>query len=114
MTTAKETPLSKPCTKDCWIAVKHSGTPVGSFEEIGGLNTYVSLPPADSKYIHAKAGGEGGVEYGRVLLWFPDVHSATFLNNQLVMDWFASRGASFLFAVHLRIHSIVSVPRFAF
>lgn len=34
--------------------------------------------------------------YERVLLWFPDVFSSTFLNNKLVMDWFASRGASHL------------------
>lgn len=91
--TAKETPLSGACTKDCWTAVKHTGTPEGSFEEIGGLNTYISLPPADSKYALAKVGAEGGMEYERILLWFPDVFSPTFLNNKLVMDWFASRGA---------------------
>ncbi|EIM83284.1 alpha/beta-hydrolase [Stereum hirsutum FP-91666 SS1] len=90
--TAKETPLSGACTKDCWTAVKHTGTPAGSFEKIGGLDTYISLPPADSKYAHAQGGGEGGVVYERVLLWFPDVFSSTFLNNKLVMDWFASRG----------------------
>lgn len=93
-TTAKETPLSGACTTDCWTAVKHTGTPAGSFEEIGGLSTYISLPPADSKYV--QDAGEGGVVYERVLLWFPDVFSSTFLNNKLVMDWFASRGAAHL------------------
>lgn len=60
--------------------MKHDGLPVGKFEEIGGMNTYISLPPGNNS------------EYNKILLWFADVYSPTFLNNQLVMDWFASRG----------------------
>ncbi|KAH7921534.1 alpha/beta-hydrolase [Leucogyrophana mollusca] len=61
----------------CWTGVKHSGTPVGQVEEIGGLNTYVSEPPAPTK---------------NVILFLADVYGPFFINNKLLQDYFASCG----------------------
>ncbi|KAF8435802.1 hypothetical protein L210DRAFT_2510011 [Boletus edulis BED1] len=41
------TTLAGPPSSCCWTGVKHSGTPEGRIELLGGLNTYVAEPPAD-------------------------------------------------------------------
>jgi len=61
-------------------AVRHIGDPVGAFEDINGLNTYVSHPAAKQE------------RYQHIILYFADVWSPLFKNNQLLMDFYASNG----------------------
>ncbi|KZW01261.1 alpha/beta-hydrolase [Exidia glandulosa HHB12029] len=41
--------------KDCVVLARHEGTPVGAFENVGGVETYVSLPPEGCEYDKTKA-----------------------------------------------------------
>ncbi|TFY53870.1 hypothetical protein EVG20_g9938 [Dentipellis fragilis] len=72
--------LAAPPGKCCTKAVQHSGTPRGVWESIGTMNAYVSHPP------------ERKQQYERIMLFFPDVFGPTYINNQLLMDYFASHG----------------------
>ena len=72
----------------CFTAVKHIGTPVGSTEVIAEVETYVTLPPSSEN----TAGGK----YDKVVLFFADVYGPFFVNNQLLVDYFASQGESLM------------------
>ncbi|KAG9313257.1 dienelactone hydrolase [Chiua virens] len=72
------TTLAGPPGACCWSGVKHTGTPVGRVESIGGLNTYISAPSA--------------VVTRSCILFFADVYGPLFINNQLLQDYFASCG----------------------
>lgn len=61
----------------CFSGVKHIGTPVGRVEDLGGIPTYISDPPAATQ---------------KVILFLADVWSPLFVNNKLVQDYFASCG----------------------
>ncbi|KAF9235043.1 dienelactone hydrolase family-domain-containing protein [Melanogaster broomeanus] len=74
--------LAGPPGECCFTSVKHSGTPVGRVEELGGLNTYISEPPA------SVATGT----HKKVMLFLADVYSPLYLNNKLLQDYFASCG----------------------
>ncbi|KAA1479440.1 alpha/beta-hydrolase [Dentipellis sp. KUC8613] len=63
----------------CLKTVQHTGTAVGSWENIGSFNTYKSLPPHKTTY-------------DRILLFFCDVFGPEYINNQLLIDYFASNG----------------------
>ncbi|KZW03099.1 alpha/beta-hydrolase, partial [Exidia glandulosa HHB12029] len=41
--------------KDCIVVARHEGTPVGKLETIGGVETYVSIPPEGCEYDKTKA-----------------------------------------------------------
>ena len=74
--------LAGPPGGCCWTAIKHTGNPEGRIEPLGGLDTYISEPPA-------------GVEtkpYKKVLMFFADAYGPLFINNKLLQDHFASRG----------------------
>ncbi|KAG2116301.1 Alpha/Beta hydrolase protein [Suillus cothurnatus] len=61
----------------CFTGVKHTGTPVGRVEDIAGMQTYISDPPAPTQ---------------KVILFLADVWSPLFINNKLIQDYFASCG----------------------
>ncbi|KAI0066732.1 alpha/beta-hydrolase, partial [Artomyces pyxidatus] len=67
---------------DCCIkTVQHVGTPKGSEETIGGVNTYVARPP-----------GPAQDHYDHVILYFSDVYGPLYINSRLLMDFYASKG----------------------
>jgi len=70
--------LAKPSSECCMVAVKHTGTPVGEHSEIAGVKCYISYPPSKST--------------DKIILFCCDVYGPWFLNNQLIMDFFAQGG----------------------
>ncbi|KZT54599.1 alpha/beta-hydrolase [Calocera cornea HHB12733] len=70
--------LANPSGDHCFQAVKHEGTPVGVWEEFGGVESYVGYPP-DKKS-------------DKLLLFYCDVFGPRYLNNQLLIDFFAEQG----------------------
>ncbi|KAF9225101.1 alpha/beta-hydrolase [Gyrodon lividus] len=74
--------LAGPPGDCCFSGVKHSGTPIGRVEELGGLSTYISEPPA----------GLGTGTHKKVILFLADIYGPLFVNNQLLQDYFASCG----------------------
>jgi len=70
--------LAKPSGECCMQAVKHEGTPVGEKDQIAGINCYVSYAPSKST--------------DKIILFCPDVYGPWYLNNQLIMDFFAAGG----------------------
>ncbi|KAH0831901.1 hypothetical protein J3R83DRAFT_12783 [Lanmaoa asiatica] len=74
--------LASPPGACCWTGIKHTGTPEGRIEPLGGLDTYISEPPANT------ASGP----HKRVLLFLADAYGPLFINNKLLQDYFASRG----------------------
>ena len=67
----------------CWSGVKHTGIPIGRIEPLGGMQTYISDPPAATQ---------------KVILYLSDVYGPLFLNSQLLQDYFASCG---VYAIYL-------------
>lgn len=61
----------------CDEGTRRVGKAQGVVKNVGGLQTYVASPPALSN---------------RILLFFSDVHGPFHINNQLLMDYFASKG----------------------
>ncbi|KAF8588925.1 alpha/beta-hydrolase [Ramaria rubella] len=68
---------SAPGDACCATGFIHGGTPKGVTITLGGLQTYVSRPTGDTD---------------KIILFFPDVHGPFHINNQLLMDYFASIG----------------------
>ena len=54
--------------------VKHTGTPEGRIEPPGGLDTYISEPPANTESRPHK----------KVLLFLADAYGPLFINNKLL------------------------------
>ncbi|KAH7916438.1 Alpha/Beta hydrolase protein [Hygrophoropsis aurantiaca] len=77
--------LASQPSECCWTGFKHTGTAVGREEELGGMNTYISEPPMDSKH-------SGSKDTKKVILYLSDVYGPTYLNNKLIQDYFASYG----------------------
>ncbi|KAI0674008.1 alpha/beta-hydrolase [Trametes maxima] len=71
-------PLAGPPGECCRQTVHHDGTPTGTLEIIGGVNTYVARPKA-------------GV-VTKIIIFFSDVYGALYTNSQLVMDYWAENG----------------------
>ena len=71
-------PIAHAPGDHCFQAVYHKGTPVGTTVEMGGMKTYIS----ESKEAGSK----------KVILFYADVWGTFFVNNQLLMDYFASCG----------------------
>ncbi|GJJ11185.1 hypothetical protein Clacol_005417 [Clathrus columnatus] len=63
----------------CVTGITHKGTPIGSIKQIGGHDTYVSLPKKD--YSKDKA-----------VLLLPDIFGIQFINCKLLADDFARSG----------------------
>ena len=89
--------LAGPPGDCCYTFVKHSGTPTGSTSAVAGVPTYVAEPAA-------KPSGPK-----RVILYFSDVYGPFFVNNQLIMDYFAENGM-YHFAM-LSVHYMVIAHR---
>jgi len=65
---------------DCCVkGFGHTGDPVGTTTVIAGVQTYISEPkdPGPEK---------------KVILFFADIYSPLYLNNQLIQDYFAGEG----------------------
>jgi len=62
----------------CAEAVKHTGTAKGELIDLNGLTTYVTYPPDKAT--------------DKIILYYCDVFGPRFINNQLVMDFFAEHG----------------------
>lgn len=63
----------------CFTGFKHHGTAQGKTVEIGGLQTYISEPPAQKE----KKG---------IIFYYSDVFSPLSINAQLLQDYLASNG----------------------
>ena len=87
--------LASPPGECCTKTVQHSGTAVGVFEDLNGVNTYVSYPPTRQE------------RYRRVIFFFADVFGPMYINNQLIMDYFASKG---ILSSALSLHVHPSTP----
>ena len=85
--------LTSPPNAYCWTGIKHTGTPEGRIEPLGGLDTYVSEPPAN-----AQSG-----PHEKVLLFLADAYGPLLINNKLLQDYFASRGISFAMVCVLQV-----------
>ncbi|KAJ2925347.1 hypothetical protein H1R20_g11747, partial [Candolleomyces eurysporus] len=82
--------LAGPITEHCIEGAKHAGEPVGTNVTIANVPTYLSeptTPPSDEKK--------------KVLLFFSDIYSPFYVNNQLLQDYFASEGAFGAFPIPL-------------
>ncbi|KAF5319108.1 hypothetical protein D9611_014118 [Ephemerocybe angulata] len=75
--------LAGPIGKDCTIGSIHEGTPTGKNITIAGVPTYYSEPP------HSKDGKNSTT---KVILFFSDIFGAFYINNELLMDYFAAQG----------------------
>ncbi|KAH7909058.1 Alpha/Beta hydrolase protein [Hygrophoropsis aurantiaca] len=75
--------LAKAPSSCCWSGVKHTGTPVGRVEELGGMTTYITEPSSSAQ---STSGPK------KVILFLPDVYGPLFVNNQLLQDYFATFG----------------------
>lgn len=75
------TTLAGPPSTCCWTGFKHSGTPEGRVESLGGLDTYIAEPRLTTSGSHKK-----------VLLFFSDIFGSLHINNKLLQDYFASWG----------------------
>ncbi|TFK25108.1 dienelactone hydrolase endo-1,3,1,4-beta-D-glucanase [Coprinopsis marcescibilis] len=64
---------------DCVKGVRHEGTPEGSWEEIGGVTSYVATPLGD-------------YPKDRVILYIADIFGPQLINAQLLADDFARNG----------------------
>lgn len=72
--------LAGPITEHCIEGFQHTGTARGTNVTIADVPTYFSEPatPSDDKK--------------KVLLFFSDIYSPFYVNNQLLQDYFASEG----------------------
>ncbi|KAI0275463.1 alpha/beta-hydrolase [Gloeopeniophorella convolvens] len=66
----------------CLQTVQHTGKPTGVLEEVAGATTYVARPP----------GSSAEDKHARIVLYYPDVFGPLYVNNQLLIDYFASHG----------------------
>ncbi|KAJ7131061.1 dienelactone hydrolase [Mycena epipterygia] len=72
--------LAGPPGDCCLNCFPHAGTPTGKFITVADVWTYIARPPKSE-------------QEKRVILYFPDVWGIdTFINGQLLCDFFASQG----------------------
>ncbi|KAI9566328.1 Alpha/Beta hydrolase protein [Boletus coccyginus] len=88
--------LAGPPSPCCWTTVKHTGTPEGRTESLGGLDTYIAEPPTTTAGPHKK-----------VLLFLANIFGPFFINNKLLQDYFTScgfvvLGLDYFFGVHVQ------------
>lgn len=77
---ASPTTLASAPGHCCTKGFRHTGSPVGTTDIIAGVQTYVSKPKDSSS------------EKKKIVLFFSDIYSPLYLNNQLVQDYFARQG----------------------
>jgi len=69
--------LAHPLGDACFQTVQHTGTAIGKTEQVGGMPTYVT--------------GANLTDPKAVVLFFSDVFGPFYINNQLLMDYYASQ-----------------------
>jgi dienelactone hydrolase len=94
------TTLAGPPSSCCWTGIKHTGTPEGRIEPLGGLDTYIAEPPA----------GATSSPHKKVLLFLADIWGPLFINNKLLQDYFAASGFIVLGPDYFFGSSIQDVP----
>ncbi|KAI0290631.1 Alpha/Beta hydrolase protein [Multifurca ochricompacta] len=76
-------PVLAPAPRECCTrTVQHTGTATGSFEVLANVNTYLARSPSN----------DGQDKHSRIIFFFPDVFGPLYINNQLLIDYFASNG----------------------
>ncbi|KAI0275465.1 Alpha/Beta hydrolase protein [Gloeopeniophorella convolvens] len=81
MTHSHDPVLAGPPQECCVRGFIHTGEARGEVQHVGNLQTYVSYPP-----------GERQEKYKHIILYFSDVFSPLHINNQLLIDQYASQG----------------------
>ncbi|KAG9315938.1 dienelactone hydrolase [Chiua virens] len=76
--------LTGPPSTCCWTGIRHTGIPQGRIEPLGGLDTYIAVPSAETIHGSPK----------KVLVFFADAYGPLFINNKLLQDYFALQGES--------------------
>ncbi|EIW80151.1 hypothetical protein CONPUDRAFT_82517 [Coniophora puteana RWD-64-598 SS2] len=71
--------LAHPLGDACFRTVQHTGTAIGKTEQVGGMPTYIT--------------GANQTDPKAIVLFFSDVFGPFYINNQLLMDYYASQGA---------------------
>ncbi|KAJ7509478.1 Alpha/Beta hydrolase protein [Mycena galericulata] len=72
--------IANPPGDCCLNCFPHEGTPVGKFITVTDVGTYITRPPTPA-------------QENRIILYFPDVWGIdTFINGQLLCDYYASQG----------------------
>lgn len=91
MSTAQSNPAPLAANvSDCCVAgFQHAGTPTGTTVQIAGFPTYIASPAPSTTTTAAR----------KVILFLADIYSPLHLNNQLIQDFFATKG------VHNNTHS---------
>ncbi|KAH7913222.1 dienelactone hydrolase [Hygrophoropsis aurantiaca] len=83
----------------CITGVKHTGTPMGRTEQIGGMETYVSELPTQK------------TSRTNIILFFADVFGPMWINNKLVQDFFAVQGFTVLGPDYFFGFGVVNHPK---
>lgn len=78
--------LAKPSSTCCLRGSRHVGSPKGTIQQLGGIDTYISTPE-----IASEGSGADRNEIEKVLLYFPDAFGLC-ENAFLMMDAFAAQG----------------------
>lgn len=65
----------------CARGFKRTGKPEGKISTIAGVETYIAKPSREEEG-HDK----------KIILFFSDIFSSVYANNQLLMDYFAQHG----------------------
>ncbi|TFK21071.1 alpha/beta-hydrolase [Coprinopsis marcescibilis] len=81
----KSPSLAGPLDKDCLQGSKYTGEPKGRNLTIAGVQTYVS----EASRHGGHWSGNGGA---KVIIFFSDVFGPFYINNELLQDYFASKG----------------------
>ncbi|TFK21073.1 alpha/beta-hydrolase [Coprinopsis marcescibilis] len=81
----KSPSLAGPLGKDCLQGSKYTGEPKGKNLTIAGMPTYVS--EASRHGDHSSGNG-----VAKVIMFFSDVFGPFYINNELLQDYFASKG----------------------
>lgn len=75
-------PLAANVSDCCVAGFQHAGTPTGSTVQIAGLPTYIASPAPSANTDAAR----------KVILFLADIYGPQHLNNQLIQDFFATKG----------------------
>jgi hypothetical protein len=77
---ARTLPCTTMTSEACYTTVQHEGTPSGETITVAGVETYKT----------------GSTSSNKVILFFTDVYGPFYVNNQLLMDYFASNGSLYI------------------
>jgi hypothetical protein len=83
--------MSRSCADDCLAVTLQTGERKGSYFDLelplsGIVSTYFTAPQGKSKDQMMSERAD------KIILWMSDIYGPNFINNCLLMDWFASHG----------------------